>query len=173
MSLVFMTLGYAATFHKISCEFVAVLASFLTIPTFLGFLSGLTATYIALLLLVLDIVLCLVERDRKTELVNPRPRLKAWLKIHELNLAYLGVAHMPLIFFLMRWAYPGAFSTYLPLEHEISTSIFNMMLLILCLLGIMERYVGRSGRFRVSTIGFVWGMLMIAAPLLSIGLLGQ
>jgi hypothetical protein len=71
------------------------------------------------------------------------------------------------------WANPAAFSTYLPPEHEISTSMFNMMLLILCLLGIVERYVRRSGRLRISTIGFVWGMLMIAAPLLSIGLLGQ
>src|SRR5512136_949408 len=79
LALVFITVGSASNFQKISCELVAVIASFLTIPTFLGYISGTNATYIATVLLALNLLLYLAERGRKTELVNPAPRLRAWL----------------------------------------------------------------------------------------------
>jgi hypothetical protein len=173
LALVFITVGSASNFQKISCELVAVITSFLTIPTFLGYISGISATYIAASLLILNLLLYLAERGRKVELVNPAPRLRAWLKIHQLTFAYLGLAHMPLIFFLMRWYNPSVFYTYLPLEHEISTSSFNLMLLPLTVFGIMERYVRKIGKLQVSLIGFTWSMLMIVVPLISIVFLGQ
>lgn len=173
LSLVFITVGSALHFQRISCGFVAVVASFLTIPTFLGFISGINATYVASVLLILNVLLFLLEKRKKIELVNPAPRLRAWLKIHQSTFAYLGLAHMPLIFFLVRWSNPLEFSGYLPLEHEISTSVFNFMLLILTVLGIMERYVKKIGRLQVALIGFTWSILMVAIPMISIGLLGQ
>lgn len=173
LALVFITVGSASNFQKISCELVAVIASFLTIPTFLGYISGINATYIAASLLILNLLLYLAERRRKVELLNPAPRLRAWLKIHQLNLAYLGLAHMPLIFFIVRWYNPSAFYAYLPLEHEISTSSFNLMLLPLTIFGMMERYVRKIGKLQVSLIGFTWSMLMIVVPLISITFLGQ
>ena len=173
LSLVFITVGSASNFQKISCELVAVIASFLTIPTFLGYISGISATYIAATLLILNFLLYLAERQRKIELVNPAPRLRAWLKIHQLTFAYLGLAHMPLIFFIVRWSTPSVYYSYLPLEHEISTSTFNLMLLVLTVFGIMERYVRKIGNLQVSLVGFAWSILMIIVPLISIGLLGQ
>ncbi len=173
IALVFVTVGLASNFQKISCEFVAVIASLLTIPTFLGYISGLSATYVAAALLIVTMLLYFGERGRKVELANPAPRLKAWLKIHQLTFAYLGLAHMPLIFFIVRWYHPSAFSTFLPLEHEISTSAFNLMLLPLTIFGIMERYVKKIGKLQVSLIGFALSMLMIIVPLMSIGFLGQ
>ncbi len=173
MALVFITVGSASNVQKISCEFVAVVASFLTIPTFLGYISGLSATYIASALLILNVLLYFVERRRKIELINPAPRLRAWLKIHQLTFAYFGLAHMPIIFFLTRWLNAAIYYTNLPLEHEISTSAFNLMLLVLVVLGIMERYVRKIGRIQVSLIGFSWSMLMIVVPMISIVFLGQ
>ncbi|MCJ7632109.1 hypothetical protein MUP77_06910 [Candidatus Bathyarchaeota archaeon] len=173
LAMVFITVGSASNFQKISCELVAVIASFLTIPTFLGYISGINATYIAAALLISNLLLYLMERRRKIEILNPAPRLKAWLKIHQLTFAYLGLAHMPLIFFFIRWYNPLEFYGYLPLEHEISTSSFNLMLLPFTVFGIMERYVRKIGKLQVSLIGFTWSMLMIVVPMMSIVLLGQ
>ena len=48
---------------------------------------------------------------------------------------------MPLIFFLIRWTYSAPYLTYLPVEHEYSTTIFNAMILVLMVVAIAERYV--------------------------------
>jgi hypothetical protein len=115
----------------------------------------------------------LIDRRRDVELLNPRPRLKAWLKIHFQNFAYLGLLHMPLIFFLVRWPNPQPFLNYLPVESRIvdlSTIAFNLMLLVLTPLAIMDRYVAKVGKTDVPKLGFVWTMLMIAVPTIIIAI---
>ena len=171
MPIVFIIVGLAYHFRKLSSQLVAVFASFLTIPTFLAFWSGIEATLAASILLVITIILYLAERRREVELINPRPRLKAWLKIHFLNFAYIGLAHMALIFFLVRWYNPQPFLNYLPVESRVAdwpTAAFDLMLLVLTPIAVMERYVKKVGRIEVSKLGFVWAMLMIIVPLLII-----
>lgn len=90
-----------------------------------------------------------------------------------LTFAYLGLVHMTLIFYLVRWSNPDSFTNFLPAEHEVSTSIFNAMLLILVILAILERFVNKIGSFQVAKAGFIWAMLMIIIPMLSIMILGQ
>jgi hypothetical protein len=80
---------------------------------------------------------------------------------------------MPLIFYLVRWSNPEPFTDYLPDEHEISTSIFNALLIPLVLLAILERFVKKVGSFQVEKAGFILAVLMIIIPLLSINILGQ
>jgi hypothetical protein len=80
---------------------------------------------------------------------------------------------MPLIFYLVRWTNPDAFAQFIPPEHEISTGIFNAMLIPLVILAILERFVKKIGIFQVAKAGFIWVVLMIALPLISIKLLGQ
>ena len=173
LPIIFMTVGLAYYFKKILCQFIAVFSSFLTVPIFLAIVSWSEGTLIAALLLIFMFIIYSIERGRERELVNPGPRLKSWLKIHFLNVAYLGLAHMPLIFFLVRWNNPDPFLAFLPIEHHASTSIFNLMLIVLTPLAIMERYVKKIGRYSVSKIGFVWAILMILIPLLSIAILGE
>jgi hypothetical protein len=171
MSTIFITVGLAYNFRKLSCQFVAVFASFLSIPTFLAFWSGIEATTAAGILLSITIVLYLIDRRRDVELINPKPRLKAWLKIHFLNFAYIGLAHMPLLFFLIRWFNPQPFLSYLPIESrtaDLPTDVFNLMLLVLMPFAVMERYVKKMGKIDVSKMGFIWAMLMIIVPLLII-----
>jgi hypothetical protein len=166
--IVFMTVGCAYHFRSIACDLIAVISAFVvTIPTLLALWSWVTALALASLFFGTIIFLYLIER-RFGEVINPGPRLKVWLKIHLLNFSYIGLLHMPLIFFISRWSNPDPFSTYLPVEHDISTTIFNAMLFILLPLAVMERYVKTLGGYSVSKMGFMWSVLMIIIPLIVI-----
>ena len=171
--LTFITAGLASNTRIISCQLVAVTSAFFLVPTLLAYWSWAVATMISGGLLGLFLILYVIEIRRETELIVPNPRLRTWLKIHLLTFTYLGLAHMPLIFYLIRWTNPDAFAKFLPPEHEISTSVFNAMLLPLVILAILERFVKKIGIFQVAKAGFIWVVLMVVIPLISINLLGQ
>lgn len=172
-ALIFIIVGLASYRRTLSCGIIAVVASFLIVPTELAFWSGAVATMAAASLLVLMLLVCIAERQKGRELLQPAPRLSAWLHIHLLNFAYLGIAHMPLIFFFVRWISGEPYLEYLPIEHEPSTTIFNGMLLILVIIAIAERYVKTTGRYSISKAGVAWAVLMLILPLASIGILGE
>ncbi len=171
--ILFITVGLAYNINKISCQLTAAIASFLTIPIFLAFWPWDLSTIIAGIFLAVFCVFYLIERKRKTELINPKRRLRSWLKMHLMTFAYLGLVHMPLIFFLVRWNNPEPFLEYLPVEHHVSTSIFNAMLFVLTIFAIMERFVKKIGRFPIPKAGFIWSVLMIVLPILAINILGE
>jgi len=171
LPILFVLVGLAYHFRKLSCDLVAVVASFLTVPTELALWYWREAAYVAAFLLIIMIILFMFEKRSKVELINPKPRMKAWLKIHLLNLAILGLAHMPLLFFLVRWFYPNPFMNYLPVEtgyHDLSTIVFNTMLFVLVPFAVMERYVKRIHGIETPKFVFLWTILMIAAPLIVI-----
>jgi hypothetical protein len=171
--ILFILVGLAYNVNKISCQLTAAIGSYLTIPTLLDFWPWDLATIIACIFLGVFLILYLVERKRKTELIIPNKRLKAWLKMHLMTLAYFGLVHMTLIFFFVRWNNSAAFENYLPYEFEdYDTIMFNAMLPVLVIFGIMERFVKKIGRFPVPKAGFIWSILMIIIPLLIIGILG-
>jgi len=169
----FITVGLASHTRILSCQLAAVVSAFFIVPTLLAFWPWNIATVIAVIFLALFLLLYFIERGKETGLIDPNPRLKAWLNIHLLTFAYLGLAHMTLIFYLVRWGNPGAFTDFLPSEHDPSTSIFNAMLLLLAVLAILERFVKKVGIFQVAKAGFIWSMLMIIIPILSISILGH
>ena len=173
LPIIFITVGLAFYFRKTSCQLVAILSAFIIVPTLLAFWSWSTATGIAIGLLGIMVILYLAEQGRESELVHPNPRLNAWLKIHLMTFAYIGLAHMSLIFFLVRWFNPEPFLMHLPEEHHVSTTIFNAMLFVLVFLAILDRFVKKIGRYQVSKMGFVWAMLMLILPLISIQILGE
>jgi len=171
--IIFIIVGLAYNINKISCQLIAVIASYITIPTFLGFWAWDTATIVASFLTIGLILLYIIERNRKTELVNPNQRLKAWLKIHSMTFAYIGLVHMPLIFFFVRWFNPDPFLHYLPIEHHVSTSIFNALLFVLTIFAIMERNIKKIGRLNIPKVGFIWSILMVIIPIIAINILGE
>ncbi len=171
--ILFITVGLAYNINKISCQLTAVIASYLTIPTLIAFWPWDIATIIAIVFMIVVILFYLAERGRKNELMNPNQRLKSWLKIHAMTFSYIGLVHMSLIFFFVRWFNPDPFLNYLPVEHHISTSIFNAMLFILTILAIMERFVKKIGRINVPKAGFIWSILMIIIPIIAINILGE
>lgn len=171
--ILFIIVGLAYNVNKISCQVTAAIASYLTIPILLAFWPWDTSTIIAGIFLGIFCLFYIIERNRKTELFNPNKRLKRWLKMHSLNFAYIGLVHMTLIFFFVRWNNFESFETYLPYEQEdFDTIIFNAMLPVLTVFAIMERYVKKMGRFPVPKAGFLWSILMVIVPLLVIGILG-
>ena len=171
--IVFIIVGLAANVNKNSCQIIASIASYITIPTFLAFWAWDTATYIAIVFLIVFLIFFLIENYRKTELINPKQRVNFWLKTHLMTFAYIGLFHMPLIFFFVRWNNPEPFLQYLPIEHHVSTSLFNAMLFILTILAILERNVKKLGRFSIPKIGFIWSILMIIIPIVAINVLGE
>jgi hypothetical protein len=171
--LLFILVGLAYNVNKISCQLTAAIGSYLTIPTLLDFWSWDLATTVAGVFLGIFLVFYAIERKRKTELFNPKKRLKAWLKMHLMTFAYFGLVHMTFIFFFVRWNNSAAFENYLPYEFEdYDTISFNAMLPVLVVFAIMERFVKKIGRFPVPKAGFIWSILMIIVPLLIIGILG-
>ncbi|UCF07867.1 MAG: hypothetical protein JSW28_09540 [Thermoplasmata archaeon] len=172
--IIFINVGLAYNVPKISCQLTAAVASFLTIPILIDFLPWDLSTIIACIFLGIFFLLYVIEKNRKTELINPNKRLRAWLKMHLMTFAYFGLVHMTIIFFLVRWNNWDAFGRYLPEEQEdIDTIIFNAMLVILTLFAIMERFVKKIGRFNMPKTGFVWSILMVIVPLIAIGLSGD
>ncbi|UCF13731.1 MAG: hypothetical protein JSW06_05615 [Thermoplasmatales archaeon] len=171
--ILFITVGLAYNLNKNSVQLTALIASYITIPTFLGFWRWDTATIISIAFMIVILILYFVERIRKTELINPNQRLNFWLKKHLMTFAYIGIVHMSLIFFFVRWYNPDPFLEYLPIEHHVSTSIFNGMLFVLTIFAIMERNVKKIGRFSVAKMGFIWSVLMIILPIVAINILGE
>lgn len=170
--IVFMMIGLAYYFRTIACDLVAVISAFVvTIPTLLALWSWKIGLIIAISFFCLLILFYVIER-KIGEVLKPGPRLKTWLRIHLLNFCYIAVLHMPLIFFVSRWANPDPFSSNLPAEHDIPTAIFNAMLFVFVPLAAMERYVKTMGGYSVSKVVFNWSILMIIIPLLVIYIKG-
>ncbi|WP_440949795.1 hypothetical protein [Methanosphaerula subterraneus] len=172
-ALIFITVGIASLRPSVLTGTGAVIASFITIPTELAFWSGMTATAIEGVLLVLVVGAATIEWWKKGPLIVPGPRAGFWLKTHLPLLSALGIAHMPFIFFLSRWVNGVPYLQYLPIEHEYSTTIFNAMLLVLVGIAIIEQYAKNVGRFSIQRAGFFWSVLMLLIPLASIGILGS
>lgn len=171
--ILFIIVGLAYNINKNSCQITAAFASYLTIPTLLGFWPWDTATIVAILFLGLLGLLYLIERFRENELIKPNKRLDFWLKKHAMTFAYIGLVHMPLIFFLVRWNNSEPYLDYLPVEHHVSTSSFNAMLFVLTIFAIMERNIKKIGKFSIERMGFIWSILMIIIPLIAIQIFGE
>jgi hypothetical protein len=169
--ILFILVGLAYNVNKISCQLTAAIGSYLTIPTLMDIWPWDLATAVACVFLGIFLILWVIEKNRKTELINPNKRLKAWLKMHTMTFAYLGLVHMTLIFFFIRWNNTLAFGEYLPDERgDLDTIMFNVMLVFLTVFAIMERFVKKVGTFSVPKAGFIWSILMIIVPILIIGL---
>ena len=153
-AIILITVGIAYYRPSVSSWIISMIASFITIPTELAYWSGMTATLIELALLGLLLIVVAVEWRLKRPLITPGPKSGFWLKIHLPVLTYLGIVHMPLIFFMIRWTHSAPYLTYLPVEHEYSTTIFNAMILVLMVIAIAERYVKDIRGFSVTRAGF-------------------
>jgi hypothetical protein len=172
-ALILIMVGIAYYRPSVSTWIISMIASFITIPTELAYWSGMTATIIELVLMAFLCIVAAVEWMMNQPLINPNPKSAFWLKIHLPVLTYIGIAHMPFVFFLVRWTYSAPFLTYLPVEHEYSTSVFNVMILVLMIIAIAERYIKEIWGFSVTRSGFYWAVLMLIVPLASIGIFGQ
>jgi hypothetical protein len=172
-ALIFIIVGIAYFRPSLSTGMISLVASFITIPTELAYWSGMVATLMETVLLAAIIVVVAAEWQLKRPLLAAGPKAGFWLKIHLPVLSYIGIAHMPFIFFMVRWVSSAPYLTYLPVEHEYSTTIFNAMVLILVVFAIAGHYGKEVRGFSIQRAGFYWAVLMLLVPLASIGIFGQ
>jgi hypothetical protein len=172
-ALIFIIVGIASFRPSVSTGVISLVASFITIPAELAYWSGTVATLMEAVLLVAIIMVVAAEWKLKRPLIVAGSKAGFWLKIHLPVLSYIGIAHMPLIFFMVRWINAAPYLTHLPVEHEYSTTIFNAMVLALMVFAIAGQYVKEIRGFSIQRAGFYWAVLMLIIPLASIGIFGQ
>ena len=172
-ALIFIIVGIAYFRPSTAAWIISLIASFITIPAELAYWSGITTTLAELVLLAAILIVVVAEWQLKRPLLTTDPKAAFWLRIHLPVLSYIGIAHMPFIFFLTRWTYSAPYLTYLPVEHEYATTIFNAMVLVLMVVAITERYTKTIHGYNVTRAGFYWAVLMLIIPLASIGIFGQ
>jgi hypothetical protein len=159
-SLAFLCLGLAYFNRRLLSDGLGLLAAALVIPATLELLPHPVTASIGALLCVLIIADMLIERGRQVDLgQSANRRLALWLKKHLLRLALLLLAHIPLVYYLVRLPV----GTY---ETALVTRVYNGMLLVYIILALLEGAVSMLWGVAVSLLSFFWGMLTIIVALL-------
>ncbi len=173
--IVLITVGLAYHGKKLSTDIVAVISSFMIIPTETGVISGLSATYLVSALLVILLVLLIVERNRTEELLFLQHRWRRWIKQHMIIFAFLFLMHMAFIYWFSRAFFGEPAPMNLPSEPPFdpihwSTASFNILVLPLGVIGMAERFRGTLRRTVTSKrLGYWWTLIII---IIGISLLG-
>jgi hypothetical protein len=161
----FLIVGLAYFNRRLVSDLIALVAATLIVPVSLELLPHSATAIAGLVLIALTVLDMLVERRREADLGQPSNRRYAfWLKGHVLRFAYVMLAHLALIYFLVRL--PGG--TY---EDDLVTKVFDGALILVAILGLLDGAVKRLGRISVAHLGFVAGMATIIASLVI--LIGQ
>jgi hypothetical protein len=161
--------------RKLSTDIVAVISAFTIIPTETGVISGLSATYLAAVLLAAVFILLAVERKRAKELLFLQHRWRRWIKQHMIIFAFLFLMHMAFIYWFSRAFFGEPAPMNLPNEPPFdpihwSTASFNLLVLPLGVIGMAERFRGTLRRTVTSTrLGYWWTLIII---IIGISLLG-
>ena len=108
---------------------------------------------------MLTIIDMIIERKRETDLLQPASRRFAfWLKGHVLRFAFVMLAHLALISFLVRLP----LGTY---ETDLVTKVFDAALIPIAILGLLDGAVKKLGSISVPQLGFFAGMATIIVSL--------
>ncbi|MFC1956187.1 hypothetical protein ACFLWZ_06720 [Chloroflexota bacterium] len=122
-AIAFLAIGLAYYHRRVLTFILAFLTTVLVIPASLELGSPVINIFTAAILLVLMIIDMIAERGRQRDLLQPSSApLTFWLKRHLPRFSYIMLAHMALIYFLVRW--PSA--TW---ERDWTTRIFDGILL--------------------------------------------
>ncbi len=158
-AIAFLAMGVAYFNRRLLSYILAFLATLLIIPASLELVPHpMTAITGALLLLLIALDI-LIERKRQRDLGQPSNRqLTFWLKKHLPRFSYLMLAHLALLYFLVRL--PAG--TY---ETDLVTKVFDGMLFPFVMLLLLEDMVGIANVARARCLGFFWGMATIFIPL--------
>lgn len=156
----FLILGLAYYNKRIISDFLALFAVILVIPASLELLPHFITAIASGIILMLSITDMIVERKREEDWLLPGDRKKAfWYKKHIPRFSYIMLAHIALIYFLVRLP----LGTY---ETELVTKVFDGMLFAFLLLLILEDTPVLFNSQRAKISGFFWGMLTVIISLI-------
>jgi hypothetical protein len=161
-ALAFLTVGLAAWNGRLVSDVLALVSALLIVPVSLELWPVPVTAVLAGVLAILVVVDMVVERGRENDLLQPaNRRLAFWLKRHLLRFALFMLAHMALIYFIVRLPY----GTY---EDELVTKVYDAMLLVFVVLAMLEGAVKKLSGIPTPLLSFFWGIAMM---LVSLGLL--
>lgn len=161
----FLIVGLAYYNRRLISDLLALLAATLIVPVSLELLPHWATAITGGVLIVLTIIDMIVERKRETDLLQPaKRRFSFWLKGHLLRFAFVMLAHLALIYFLVRLP----LGTY---EDELVTKVFDAALIVIAVLGLLDGAVKKLGSISVLHLGFFAGMASLIASLVI--LIGQ
>ncbi len=127
----------------------------LVIPASLELVPTGFTIFAAAALLLLGIIDMIAERGRQRDLLQPSGApLTFWLKRHMPRFSYIMLAHISLIYFLVRVP-SGTWET------DWSTRIFNALLVPFIVLLLLEDMPGITNATWMKRISFFWGMAVM------------
>jgi len=155
----FLIVGLAYYNRRLVSDLIALTATTLIVPVSLELLPHWATAITGGVLIVLTVIDMIVERKREADLLQPaNRRFSFWLKGHLLRFAFVMLAHLALIYFLVRL--PAG--TY---ETDLVTKVFDAALIPIALLGLLDGAVKKLGSVSVSQLGFFAGMASLIASL--------
>jgi hypothetical protein len=173
--LILITIGVAYKGKKMSSDLLASISAFMIIPTETGLISGTHSTYIVAILLAILLLILVIERGRKQELLFFQHRWRRWLKKHLLTFAFLFLLHMPFIYWFTRVLFGEPAELNMPPEppwerSHWGTASYNILVIPFALIGMAERFRGTlRRRISMSKLGYWWSLLIITLGIIIIG----
>lgn len=159
-AIAFVAAGVAYFNRRLASDALTFLAALLVIPASLELLPHSTTALLGAALVGLILLDVIVERGREQPLLeSSKRRLDYWLRRHLPRFSYLLLAHIALVYFLVRLP----LGTY---ETELVTRVYDAMLIVFVSLLLLEDMDGILERFPARQASFFWGMLSIVVALL-------
>jgi hypothetical protein len=159
-STAFLIAGLAYFNRRLISHYLSFAAATMIVPVSLALLPHSITAIVGGVLLLLTIVDMFAERGRETDLAKPsNRRLSFFLERHVPRFTYIMLAHLALIYFLVRL--PGG--TY---ETDLVTKVYDAALIPLVILALLETSVKKLGAIPVRRLSFFWGMGTIIVSLI-------
>lgn len=148
----FLIAGLAYFNRRLLSQYLSLIAASMIVPVSLELLPHSTTAIAGAVLIALTIVDMVAERGRETDLVQPSSRrLTFFLQRHLPRFTYIMLAHMALIYFLVRL--PAG--TY---ETDLVTKVYDAALIPFVGIALLDPPVEKLGSIPVRPLGFFWGM---------------
>lgn len=158
-SIAFLALGLAYFNRRLVSYILALTTTLLIIPASLELLNHSLTAIISGTLAAAVIVDILVERKRQYDLGQTANRqLNYWLKKHLPRFSFIMLAHISLVYFLVRLVS----GTY---ETDLVTKIFDGLLFPFVFMLLFEDMAGIFNERRAKMLSFFWGMSTIIVAL--------
>jgi hypothetical protein len=152
----FLIVGLAFFNRRLLSDAIALIAAILIVPVSLELLPHNATAIAGGVMIALTIIDMVVERKRDTDILQPsNKRWSFWLKGHLLRFSLVMLAHLSLIFFLVR--VPA--DSYE--KDELVTWVFDGAMIVVAILGLLDGSVKKLGAVSVPILGFFAGMATI------------
>jgi hypothetical protein len=159
-AIAFLAVGIAYFNRRLLSAIFAFVAASFIIPTALELLPHPVTAAINGVLLVLIIIDIVVERKFGYDVLKSfHKQLGLWLKRHLPRFSYIMLAHMALLYFLVRL--PGG--TY---ETDLVTKVYDAMLFPFVILLLLEEMPGIFNGARARLLSYFWGMAAMIVALI-------